>query len=55
MTSQPAPTSHLADLRGARYGEIVLITSQEGQLTAAVYNATVLNDSPRGMAVARPG
>ena len=52
MTSQPAPTSHLADLRGARYGEIVLITSQEGQLTAAVYNTT---GPPRSMAVARPG
>jgi hypothetical protein len=46
MTSQSAPTSHAAGLRGARYGEIFLITSQEGQLTAAVYNTTGLNDCP---------
>ncbi|MGH3200008.1 MAG: hypothetical protein ACREOE_05900 [Gemmatimonadales bacterium] len=46
MTSQPARISHLADLRGARYGEILLITSKEGQLTAAVYNTTGLNDCP---------
>jgi hypothetical protein len=46
MTSPFARTSHLAGLRGARYGEILLITSQEGQLTAAVYNTTGLNDCP---------
>ena len=46
MTGQPARTSHLAQLRGARYGEIFLIRSQEGQLTAAVYNTTGLNDCP---------
>jgi len=31
---------------GVRYGEIFLITSQAGQLTAAVYNTTGLNDCP---------
>jgi hypothetical protein len=40
-----AQTSH-PDLRGARYGEILLVTSQEGQLKAAVYNTTGLNDCP---------
>jgi hypothetical protein len=46
MASQSARTPDLADLRGARYGEIFLITSHEGQLTAAVYNTTGLNDCP---------
>jgi hypothetical protein len=46
MTSPSARRSHLADLRGARYGEIFLITSRHGQLTAAVYNTTGLNDCP---------
>jgi hypothetical protein len=41
--SQPSQTAHL---RGTRYGEILLITSEEGQLTAAVYNTTGLNDCP---------
>ena len=45
MTSQSAQTSHM-DLRGVRYGEILLVTSQEGQLTAVVYNTTGLNDCP---------
>jgi hypothetical protein len=36
----------LAELRGARYGEIFLITSNQGQLMAAVYNTTGLNDCP---------
>jgi hypothetical protein len=45
MTSQSAQTSR-RDLRGARYGEILLVISQEGQLTAAVYNTTGLNDCP---------
>ena len=36
MTSPSARTSHLTELRGVRYGEIFLITSQAGQLTAAV-------------------
>jgi hypothetical protein len=36
----------LGQLRGARYGEIFLITNREGQLTAAVYNTTGLNDCP---------
>jgi hypothetical protein len=46
MTSPSARTVRLAGLRGTRYGEIFLITSQEGQLTAAVYNTTGLNDCP---------
>jgi hypothetical protein len=46
MTSPSARTSHLTELRGARYGEIFLITSQAGQLTAMVYNTTGLNDCP---------
>ncbi len=46
MTSPSAGTSHVTELRGVRYGEIFLITSQAGQLTAAVYNTTGLNDSP---------
>jgi hypothetical protein len=46
MTGPSARTSHLAGLRGARYGEIFLITSGHGQLTAAVYNTTGLNDCP---------
>ena len=46
MTSPSARTSHLTGLRGARYGEILLITSQAGQLTAVVYNTTGLNDCP---------
>ena len=46
MTGPSAQTARLADLRGARYGEILLITSQEGRLTAAVYNTTGLNDCP---------
>ena len=46
MTSLSAGTSHVTELRGVRYGEIFLITSQAGQLTAAVYNTTGLNDCP---------
>ena len=46
MTSPSAGTSHVTGLRGVRYGEIFLITSQAGQLTAAVYNTTGLNDCP---------
>jgi hypothetical protein len=46
MTSPSAPTSRLTGLRGVRYGEIFLVTSQAGQLTAAVYNTTGLNDCP---------
>lgn len=46
MTSPSARTSHLSGLRGARYGEIFLITSQAGQLTAVVYNTTGLNNCP---------
>jgi hypothetical protein len=46
MTRPSAPTVHLAPLRDARYGEILLITSNQGQLTAAVYNTTGLNDCP---------
>lgn len=46
MTSPSAGTSHVTELRGVRYGEIFLITSQAGQLTAAVYNTTGLNDCP---------
>ena len=46
MTSQSGQPLHLAHLRGARYGEIFLIRSEEGQLTAAVYNTTGLNDCP---------
>jgi hypothetical protein len=46
MTSPSARTSHLTELRGTRYGEILLITSQAGQLTAVVYNTTGLNDCP---------
>jgi len=46
MTGQSSRTSHLAQLRGARYGEIFLIGSEDGQLTAAVYNTTGLNDCP---------
>ena len=46
MTSPSAGTSHLTGLRGTRYGEIFLITSQAGQLTAMVYNTTGLNDCP---------
>lgn len=45
MTSPSARTSP-PDLRGARYGEVLLVTSREGQLTAAVYNTTGLNDCP---------
>ncbi len=44
MTIPSARTSHLTGLRGARYGEIFLITSQAGELTAVVYNTTGLND-----------
>jgi hypothetical protein len=44
MTSPSAGTSRVTELRGVRYGEIFLITSQAGQLTAAVYNTTGLND-----------
>jgi hypothetical protein len=46
MTSPPARTGRLAGLRGSRYGEILLITSPAGQLTATVYNTTGLNDCP---------
>jgi len=46
MTGPSASTARLVGLRGVRYGEIFLITSQEGQLTAAVYNTTGLNDCP---------
>jgi hypothetical protein len=46
MAHSSARTAHLAELRGTRYGEIFLITSQEGELTAAVYNTTGLNDCP---------
>ena len=46
MAQPSARTAHLAELRGTRYGEIFLITSQEGELTAAVYNTTGLNDCP---------
>ena len=46
MAHPSARTAHLAELRGTRYGEIFLITSQEGELTAAVYNTTGLNDCP---------
>lgn len=46
MTGPSARTGHLAQLRDARYGEIFLITSDQGQLTAAVYNTTGLNDCP---------
>jgi len=45
MSGPSAPTSR-DDLRDVRYGEILLVTSQEGQLTAAVYNTTGLNDCP---------
>jgi hypothetical protein len=46
MTSPSARTSHMTGLRGVRYGEILLINSQAGQLTATVYNTTGLNDCP---------
>jgi hypothetical protein len=46
MTGPSAHTARLAGLRGVRYGEIFLITNQEGQLTATVYNTTRLNDCP---------
>ena len=46
MTGPSAGTSHVTELRGVRYGEIFLITSQAGQLTAAVYNTTGLNNFP---------
>ena len=46
MTGPSARTARLAGLRGVRYGEIFLITSQERQLTAAIYNTTGLNDCP---------
>ena len=46
MTSPSALPSHLTGLRGARYGEILLITGQAGHLTATVYNTTGLNDCP---------
>lgn len=46
MTGPSARTARLVGLRGVRYGEIFLITSQQGQLTATVYNTTGLNDCP---------
>ena len=46
MTGQSGHSGRLADLRGARYGEILLVRSEEGQLTAAIYNTTGLNDCP---------
>jgi hypothetical protein len=46
MTSPSGPVAHLAQLRHTRYGEIFLITNHEGQLTAAIYNTTGLNDCP---------
>jgi hypothetical protein len=46
MTGPSAGTSRVTELRGLRYGEIFLITSQAGQVTAAVYNTTGLNDCP---------
>jgi hypothetical protein len=46
MTGSSGPTSHISHLRGARYGEVLLIRSKEGQLTAAVYNTIGLNDCP---------
>jgi hypothetical protein len=46
MTSQTSHSGRMDDLRGARYGEIFLIRSEEGQLTAAIYNTTGLNDCP---------
>ena len=46
MTRQSSQPLHTAHLRGTRYGEILLISSEEGQLTAAVYNTTGLNDCP---------
>jgi len=46
MTSPSARTPHLTELRGARCGEIFVITSQAGLLTAAVYTTTGLNGCP---------
>ena len=46
MTSQTSQSGRMDDLRGARYGEIFLIRSEEDQLTAAIYNTTGLNDCP---------
>src|SRR5215475_1630566 len=46
MTGPSAGASHVTELRGVRCEEIFLITSQAGQLTAAVYNTTGLNDYP---------
>jgi hypothetical protein len=46
MIRQPGQPLQADHLRGTRYGEILLITSEEGQLTAAVYNTTGLNDCP---------
>ena len=46
MTSQTSHSGRMDDLRGARYWEIFLIRSEEGQLTAAIYNTTGLNDCP---------
>lgn len=46
MTGQSGHSGRIADLRDARYGEILLIRSEEGQLTAAIYNTTGLNDCP---------
>ena len=46
MTAQPGGTARRTDVRDTRYGEIFLIRSEEGQLIAAVYNTTGLNDCP---------
>ena len=46
MTAQPGGPSHVTHLRDTRYGEIFLVRSEGGQLLAAVYNTTGLNDCP---------
>lgn len=46
MTREPSRPLRATHLRGTRYGEILLIRSEKGQLTAAVYNTTGLNDCP---------
>ena len=49
MTSADQVTRILKDLRGKRYGEILVVKSGEEGLTAEVYNSFSLNDCPQDL------
>jgi hypothetical protein len=49
MTAPSHVTRTLEDLRGKRYGEILLVTSGDEGLTAEVFNSYTLNECPQGL------